>query len=69
MDELSLETLRLRLRLMRPSDADELINIFGDPKVMVSFNSAPFNHTQMKRWIEGNLSTKQSMVTACSQLF
>ena len=55
MNELNLETPRLHLRLMRPSDIDELIHIFGDPKVMASFNTDPFDRTQMQHWIEGNL--------------
>ena len=55
MNELNLETSRLRLRSMRPSDIDELIYIFGDPKVMASFNTDPFDRTQMQHWIEGNL--------------
>ena len=55
MNELNLKTSRLYLRLMRPSDIDELINIFRDPKVMASFNTDPFDHTQMQHWIEGNL--------------
>ena len=40
---------------MRSSDIDELINIFGDPKVMDSFHTDPFDHAQMQRWIDGNL--------------
>ena len=55
MNELNLETPRLRLRLMQPSDIDELINIFGDPKVMASFNTDPFERTKMQQWIDGNL--------------
>jgi len=55
MNELNLETPRLRLRLMQSSDIDELINIFGDPKVMASFNTDPFERTQMQQWIDGNL--------------
>lgn len=55
MSEVVLETSRLHLRSMRPSDIDELIHIFGDPRVMASFNAAPFDRTQMQRWIERNL--------------
>jgi RimJ/RimL family protein N-acetyltransferase len=55
MSELNIETARLHLRLMRPSDLDELMNIFGDPKVMASFHTDPFSRTQMQHWLEGNL--------------
>ena len=50
-----LETPRLNLRLMQASDIDDLLHIFGDPKVMASFGVATFNRGQMERWIEGNL--------------
>lgn len=55
MNELMLETPRLHLRSMRPADIDELMNIFGDPKVMAAFNTDPFDRTQMQHWIDGNL--------------
>jgi hypothetical protein len=32
MNELQLETPRLRLRLMRSSDLDDLLKMFGDPQ-------------------------------------
>jgi len=44
---------------MRPSDIDKLINIFGDPKFMASFNMNPFDRTQMQHWIEGNLEHQE----------
>ena len=50
-----LETTRLHLRLMKLSDLDDLLRIFGDPKVMASFDAAPFRREQMLRWIERNL--------------
>ena len=50
-----LETPRLYLRLMQASDVDDLLYIFGDPKVMASFGVATFNHEQMERWIQRNL--------------
>lgn len=56
MSDLTLETSRLRLCLMRPTDIDELMNIFGDPKVMASFHTDPFDYAQMQQWIEGNLA-------------
>lgn len=36
MDEPHLDTPRLRLRLMEATDLDDLLKIFGDPKVMAS---------------------------------
>lgn len=56
MKELTLDTPRLSLRLMRPSDQDDLLEIFGDPKVMASFNSTPFNRQQMEGWTQRNLA-------------
>jgi RimJ/RimL family protein N-acetyltransferase len=50
-----LETPRLHLRLMRASDLDDLLNIFGDPKVMASFGAETFNREQMERWTHRNL--------------
>lgn len=59
MKELLLETSRLRLQTMKLSDLDELLEIFGDPKVMVSFNAAPFERDQMEGWIRRNLSHQE----------
>ncbi|NIM94188.1 MAG: N-acetyltransferase, partial [Anaerolineales bacterium] len=50
MSDLQLETPRLCLRLMQSSDLDDLLKIFGDPKVMASFGGATFNREQMERW-------------------
>jgi RimJ/RimL family protein N-acetyltransferase len=55
MSDLELETSRLHLRSMRPSDLDGLLKVFGDPTVMASFGEAPFNRAQMRHWIERNL--------------
>jgi len=60
MSDLQLETPRLRLRLMQPSDLDDLLKIFGDPKVMASFGAATlgaatFNREQMEGWMQRNL--------------
>ncbi len=49
-------TPRLLLRPMRAEDAAELLYIFGDTKVMASFGSAPFDHTQMDQWVQRNLA-------------
>ena len=54
-----LETPRLRLRLMRESDLDDLLQIFGDPRVMASFDGAPFNRAQMSRWLQRNLDHQE----------
>jgi RimJ/RimL family protein N-acetyltransferase len=55
MGEPILDTPRLCLRLMRPSDLDALLDIFGDAKVMASFGGATFSREQMKRWLQRNL--------------
>jgi RimJ/RimL family protein N-acetyltransferase len=55
MRDLKLETSRLTLRLMQPSDLDDLLEIFGDPKVMASFGGATFSREQMQRWMQRNL--------------
>ena len=55
MNKLQLETPRLYLRLMHISDLDDLLSIFGDPKVMASFNTAPFNRVQMGNWVQRNI--------------
>jgi RimJ/RimL family protein N-acetyltransferase len=51
-----LETPRLNLRMMKLSDLDDLLEIFGDPIVMASFNTNPFDRAQMEGWIHSNLS-------------
>jgi RimJ/RimL family protein N-acetyltransferase len=55
MTDLQLETPRLRLRLMQTSDLEDLLVIFGDPKVMASFGAATFNREQMEAWMQRNL--------------
>jgi RimJ/RimL family protein N-acetyltransferase len=55
MSDLQLETPRLCLRLMQPSDLDDLLKIFGDPKVMASFCVAPFNREQVEGWMRRNI--------------
>jgi len=55
MSDLRLETSRLYLRLMQPSDLDALHKIFGNPKVMDVFGEAPFSREQMRRWMDRNL--------------
>ena len=59
MNDILLETPRLRLRLMTQSDIEDLLGIFGDPKVMASFNVAPFEHKQMEGWIQRNLDHQE----------
>jgi len=56
MSDSRLETSRLYLRLMQPSDLNALYKIFGDPKVMDVFGEAPFSHEQMRRWMDRNLA-------------
>ena len=55
MNSIQLETPSLYLRLMRLSDIDGLLGIFGDPLVMASFNTTPFNRDQMSNWVQRNL--------------
>ncbi len=56
MTALPLDTPRLSLRLMQPADRDALLKIFADPKVMASFDAAPFDCHQMDRWIQRNIA-------------
>ena len=55
MSGVQIETPRLYLRLMELSDLDDLLKIFGDPKVMASFNTVPFNREQMENWVQRNI--------------
>ncbi len=50
-----LETPRLILRPMVFEDVDDLLLVFGDPKVMASFGEQPFARPSMERWVERNL--------------
>jgi ribosomal-protein-alanine N-acetyltransferase len=59
MEGLPIETRRLKLRLMRASDLDPLLDIFGDSRVMASFDAAPFTRQQMAGWLERNLKHQQ----------
>jgi [ribosomal protein S5]-alanine N-acetyltransferase len=52
---MQLETKRLLLRPMLPSDFDALLLIFTDPNVMAAFNYPPFTHEQMQSWLQRNL--------------
>lgn len=56
MADIHIETPRLYLRLMRLSDIDDLLKIFGDPKVMASFDTTPFNRNQMEEWVQRNIA-------------
>jgi len=40
---------------MQSSDLDDLLKIFGDPKVMASFDGDTFNSGQMERWMQRNI--------------
>ena len=50
-----IETPRLVLRPMQPTDLDELLGIFTDPKVMASFGGELLSREQMQRWLHRNL--------------
>jgi ribosomal-protein-alanine N-acetyltransferase len=50
-----IETARLLLRPMLPSDVGGLLPIFSDPKVMASFGGGIFDYAQMEIWVQRNL--------------
>jgi ribosomal-protein-alanine N-acetyltransferase len=60
MSTTCLETPRLILRPMESSDLDALLEIFGDPQVMASFDAEPFNRDQMQRWMQPNLEHQEA---------
>lgn len=60
MDELVLETTRLMLRTMRAADAEALLGVFADPRVMASFGVPPFDRAQMADWVARNLDHQQA---------
>ncbi len=53
--EVRIETPRLLLRTMQPSDMDALLLIFTDPRVMASFGGELFSRRQMQGWLQRNL--------------
>ena len=40
---------------MQPTDPDDLLHIFTDPRVMASFGGELFTREQMQRWLQRNL--------------
>lgn len=54
-----LETERLILRPMQPTDLEALLLIFTDPKVMAAFQHDPFTRDQMQGWLSRNLDHQQ----------
>ncbi|HEY8292767.1 MAG TPA: GNAT family N-acetyltransferase [Thermomicrobiales bacterium] len=56
---IEIETARLRLRPMRAEDADALLRVFADPRVMAAFAVAPFDRAQMERWVRRNLEHQE----------
>jgi RimJ/RimL family protein N-acetyltransferase len=40
---------------MLASDADDLLAVFGDPRVMAAFAAQPFDRSAMEHWVERNL--------------
>jgi ribosomal-protein-alanine N-acetyltransferase len=54
-----LETPRLRLRPMVAADATPLLALFGDRRVMKSFNAKPFDRVAMDRWVARNLTHQE----------
>ncbi len=53
--DIRIETPRLLLRSMQPSDFDALLLIFTDPRVMASFGGDLFSREQMQGWLQRNL--------------
>lgn len=51
----TLETPRLLLRPMLPTDVNALLVIFADSKVMAAFDADPFDCEQMTAWVQRNL--------------
>lgn len=60
MSDITLDTPRLQLRMMELSDLDDLLTIFGDPLVMASFNTSPFNRQQMEHWVRRNITHQET---------
>ena len=55
-----IETPRLILRPMDASDLEALLEIFGDPKVVASFDAEPFDREQVQRWMQPNLAHQET---------
>lgn len=45
---------------MREDDVDALLYIFADPRVMAAFGAAPFERSQMARWVRRNLDHQRA---------
>lgn len=55
----AIETARLRMRPMLAADLDDLLAIFGDPRVMAAFDCAPFDRSQTSGWLQRNLNHQE----------
>ena len=51
----TIETTRLKLRLMQGDDVDGMLGIFTDPNVMAAFSLTSFTRGQMQDWVQRNL--------------
>ncbi|HEY69262.1 MAG TPA: GNAT family N-acetyltransferase [Anaerolineae bacterium] len=60
MRDFHIETPRLILRPMETSDLEALLEIFGDPKVVASFDTEPFDRKQVQRWMQPNLEHQET---------
>ena len=72
---ISIQTQRLILRPMEITDIDAMLRIFTDPLVIASFGIPPFERSQMKQWVQRNLSHQNefgyglfSVILKCSKL-
>ena len=50
-----IKTARLILRTMRPTDLEDLLHVFANPKVRTPFVIAPFDRQRMERWVLRNM--------------
>jgi RimJ/RimL family protein N-acetyltransferase len=54
-----LQSDRLLLRPMTATDADPLLAVFTDPRVMASFGGDLFDRARMEHWVARNLAHQQ----------
>jgi RimJ/RimL family protein N-acetyltransferase len=55
LEEILIETPRLKLRSMQADELDAIHLIFSDPKVMAAFHEPPFTREQTRAWMQRNL--------------
>ena len=55
-----LESERLILRPMLPTDFSSILRLFSDPNVMAAFDQGPLTVEQSKKWFDDNLMLQKS---------